>query len=264
VAYADDPYAIELGGTVMTQPPREFPRYGPAADRQAPSQPDQPFRAPAHWYLPPPVRTSGLALAALITALCGLGPIAAGLGIAALVSLRTSRLEGFGMAVAAVAIGAVETLLLVVGIAIAVSGEDDPAPTYTPSYQPTYEPPPVPDEDMVYVDDLAAGDCFDEGPEEDEVAVVPCGQPHDGEMVGSVTLGAGAYPGDRGLQEQAERACDQTFATYVGTTVQKTSLRPDFWAPDRELWESGDRVAVCATWGPDGDRLTGSVKGSKR
>lgn len=248
------------------EPPRDFPRYaGPPPPYQPPHA--QQFGAPLDgrtpvWQLPPQLRTSGLAVAALITALCGLGPIAAGLGIAALVSLRTSRLEGFGMAVAGVVIGTVETLLLVVAIAIGFYTADDPVPP--PTYTPTYAPNLEPDEDLVYVDELAAGDCFDDSTEEAEVTLAPCGQSHDGEVVASVALGSGAYPGDRGLQEQAERACDQAFAKYVGTTVQKTSLRPDFWAPDRELWEAGDRTVVCATWGPDGDRLRGTVRGTKR
>lgn len=250
------------------EPPREFPRYGQPYQPPHPQQYGAPQRGgPSAWYLPPPVRTSGLAVAALITALCGLGPVAAGLGIAALVSLRSSRLEGFGMAVAGVAIGTVETLLLVVAIAIGVGADDDPGPVYTPPAGGTYDPgPPAdPEGELSYLDEVSAGDCFNDSPEDEaEVFTVACAKSHDGEVTAKVTLPAGRYPGDRGVEDLADASCDKEFAMYVGTTVQRTSLRPAAWMPDREAWESGDREVVCATWGPDGDRLTGSVRGTKR
>lgn len=209
--------------------------------------------------------TNGLATAALVCGLSGLfcgvtAPVAVGLGIAALVQIKKRQQEGTGQAVAGLVIGGLITLfglvLIAAGFASGWSSADDdygaPAPVST------YSAP------ATNIDELVVGECFDEGDEEDEAIRQPCSQPHDAEVIARLTLPAGSYPGDKGVQKAGESGCEAEFDTYVGIPWDDSELESDFWWPDRELWNSGDRVIVCAAYGPDYDQLTGSVKGTKR
>jgi hypothetical protein len=64
--------------------------------------------------------------------------------------------------------------------------------------------------------------------------------------------------------EAAESACDNAFLPYVGIQITNSILDTDFWYPDSESWDHGDRKVLCIAYGPDGDRLDGSVRGTKR
>jgi hypothetical protein len=116
----------------------------------------------------------------------------------------------------------------------------------------------------VYVDELAVGDCFDETSVEDEVIQRDCPVEHDGEMVASVTLPAGAYPGDKAIDDAADQACAGPFGTYVGKSRDDSELELAWWTPDKPTWNSGDRRVFCAAYGPGTDKLTGTVKNSHR
>lgn len=204
-----------------------------------------------------PVKTNNLAIAAMI---CGLGglvigisaPVGIGLGIAALVQIKRRGESGTAQAVVGIVVGALITLffggLLAIGIAVGFS-EDD----YSGSSEPG----------ITYVDSLAVGECFDDGLGEDEVYRRDCAKSHDAELVSNVTLPAGPYPGDRRVEDQARAQCDLEFSKYVGNTVDKSELQSAYWYPDEDYWSNGDRLVVCAAYGPD-EPLTGSVKGSKR
>ena len=266
--------------------PRNFPTYGrPPQPAQPPPPPPTypPTNYPPAGYPPaygpqPPAygygygygypgtpqnKTNGLAIAALVTGLVGIlfglaGPVAVGLGIAALVQIRRRQESGTAQAVVGLVLGSLQivfwTAFLVIVIAV---GSDDeyagggPGPT-------SYSTP------STYVDELAVGECFDDGEEEDEVVRVPCAQPHDGELVSNVTLPAGPFPGDVKVRNAAEASCDKEFSKYVGITVDKSELEPGFWYPDEEYWDDDDRLVICAAYGPDSEKLTGSVKGTKR
>jgi hypothetical protein len=210
---------------------------------------------------------NGLAIASLATGIGGFcigiaSPVALGLGIAALVQIKKRQDEGKGMAIAGLVLGGLGTLgwafylVLIVALGwFGASSDDD----YYGAPEPTsYSTPGT------YVDDLAVGECFDEGDEEDEVVRQSCSVPHDGEIIAGVTLPAGPYPGDREIDKAGEQGCATEFAEYVGSTVKTTKLEWDYWTPTRQLWNANDRLVVCAAYGPAFDQLTGSVKGTRR
>ena len=115
------------------------------------------------------------------------------------------------------------------------------------------------------VDDLAVGDCFDDGNAEGVVRL-PCTVAHDGEIIGIVTLREGPYPGDNGVDKAADRACTHDFTKYVGKSVDDSELDLYYWPPNEDLWNDDDRVVVCdATYRGDAyAKLTGTIKHSHR
>lgn len=253
---------LQGGVPLYGQPPQQYgaPPYG-----QAPSYGPPPY---GYGYGYPGMgqrRTNNLAVAALVTGLAGLfvavtGPVAVGLGIAALVQLKKRPETGTAQAVIGLVLGSLQTVFwtafLVIMIAVGGDGTDDYSDEPGPSVSRSA--------DRNYIDELAVGECFDDVREPDEVVRVPCAQPHDGELISNITLPAGPYPGDTKVRKAALAGCDEEFRKYVGNTVDKSELDSDFWYPDEEYWEDDDRLVVCAAYGPDGDKLTGSVKGTKR
>jgi hypothetical protein len=214
----------------------------------------------------PQARTNGLATAALATGLGGIlfgvaGPVAVGLGIAALVQIRRRHESGTAQAVIGLVLGSLQVIfwtgLLAVGFA--TGWGDDPNDKYaSPTYTPSYTMP------KVYVDDLVVGECFNDGSDEGEVVRMPCNEPHDGELIADVTLPGGPYPGDRKAAAEAKASCNTEFSKYVGITADKSELDPAFWYPDEDVWRQGDRLVICAAYGPSGEQLESRVKGSKR
>jgi hypothetical protein len=209
--------------------------------------------------------TNGLAAAALATGIGGIfiglsAPVAIGLGIAALVQINRRQQAGKGMAIAGLVIGSLVTIgyAVLIGLVIVLgsTGADDygsPEPVSSYSTGPTTS-----------VDDLAVGECFDDGNQEDEVVRQPCTLAHDGELVAIVTPPAGAYPGDSGVDKAADRACAPAFGTYVGKSRDESELYLDWWTPDKTTWNHGDRRVFCAAYGPNDEKLTSTVKNSHR
>jgi Septum formation len=159
---------------------------------------------------------------------------------------------------AAVMIGYV-VLIVLIGIGIGLwatvddySGSPEPVSSY--STDPT-----------TTVDDLAVGDCFDDGNAEGVVRL-PCTVAHDGEIIGIVTLPEGPYPGDNGVDKAADRACTHDFTKYVGKSVDDSELDLYYWPPNEDRWNDDDRVVVCdATYnGYVYAKLTGTIKNSHR
>ncbi|WP_371406687.1 DUF4190 domain-containing protein [Kribbella sp. NBC_00662] len=209
--------------------------------------------------------TNGLAAAALATGIGGIfiglsAPVAIGLGIAALVQINRRQQAGKGMAIAGLVIGSLVTIgyAVLIGLVIILGStvDDDygsPEPVSSYSAGPTTS-----------VDDLAVGECFDDGNSEAEVVRQPCTLAHDGEVIADVTLPEGPYPGDNGVDKAADRACSPTFTSYVGKSPDDSELDLSYWTPTRSLWEDDDRLVVCAAYGPDHDKLTSTVKNSHR
>jgi hypothetical protein len=144
----------------------------------------------------PQVKTNGLAIAALATGLAGIlfgiaGPVAVGLGIAALAQIRRRRERGTAQAVVGLVLGSLQVIFWTSLLAIVFAtgwGNDpnkyDASPISTPSYT-------MP---KVYVDELMVGECFNDGTDEGEVVRMPCNEPHAGELVADVTLPQGHIP----------------------------------------------------------------------
>jgi len=113
---------------------------------------------------------------------------------------------------------------------------------------------------------LKVGDCLASvaslGSEVTKLPVVPCDQPHEGEVFAEKTLADTDSPDS--ASSTAEDFCVAQFEEFVGvpydseTTLDVTSLYPTLTS-----WEQGDRLIQCIVYDKDGG-VTGTLKGSKR
>lgn len=242
----------------------------PAYQQLTTQQPAAPSAYPGAYpgtaYMQPvaaPPGTNGLALGALVTGLMGLGPVPIGLGVGALMTLRRSGEGGRGLAIAGIVLGAVGILfwgaLALLGVLVE---EDDPYAV--PDVPAASAEPAQSAADPVDIGELQLGACFDDGPDDFEATERSCTSAHDGEVFSTLVLGPRAFPGDRAVRDEAQASCDREFGSYVGIDVHRSRLETDVLYPDRSMWEDGYRDVMCLAYGPDGEQLQATVKGSRR
>jgi hypothetical protein len=141
------------------------------------------------------------------------------------------------------ALAALAALTLLGAVLFLVLRDDDETPAGTVTF-----------------DDVQLGDCTGEIPEGVTLTVVvlPCDEPHEGEVYATFELSGDDYPG----AEQVER-----FALGGCRSEAVAALPPDdetlydlvYLAPSQQTWENGDRTVSCVLSDPDGEPLVGSV-----
>jgi hypothetical protein len=117
---------------------------------------------------------------------------------------------------------------------------------------------------------LQVGDCFDDPADlEDvvfEVIAVPCIEPHDNEVYSVQSLATAfprAFPGQDALWDYSYQVCrGSVFDSFVGTPYAQSVLEVFSLTPSEESWEDGDREFVCALFRLDGEKLSGTARGS--
>lgn len=115
---------------------------------------------------------------------------------------------------------------------------------------------------------LNVGDCVN-SPDDTEDGVssmtgVPCDEPHDGEVFGTIDSTATEFPGDAELQSEADEVCAAEFETYVGIEYAVSELFFQTLIPTQQTWDDqDDREIVCIAVEEEG-QLTGSVEGAAR
>jgi hypothetical protein len=119
--------------------------------------------------------------------------------------------------------------------------------------------------------ELVVGDCFDEpggvGVTVENVQHHPCTEAHTAEVFAVLNHPAGRndpYPGTATLQSFAREGCPGPFASYVGISVDETTLDVGYFRPTEDGWKDGDRAFTCYLTKEDGSGLTQSMKGSKQ
>lgn len=126
------------------------------------------------------------------------------------------------------------------------------------------------DADRKYPMDLNPGDCMEEPPEGEIMAlrVIDCSEEHGSEMVHHATVPAedGEYPGDDSpVWMGVDDECIQAYDDYLGEDFMSSAWDFGVIAPDELTWESGDQTAQCLllhvearTW--SGSPRTGDVE----
>jgi hypothetical protein len=112
------------------------------------------------------------------------------------------------------------------------------------------------------ITDLQIGDCFDVASAVDasgKVRPLSCDVKHDSELFAVETIPPGAKS-SRVAYDQADIACYDKFAPYVGTSYENSSVDYDVLSPSDSQWSAGDRTAYCYIY--DTSRGRGSVKGT--
>ena len=192
-------------------------------------------------YQPPAVPGSnGLAIAALCCGLAGIVPIAAVvaivLGAVALNQLHQRVQRGRGMAITGIVLGVLWLLAWAVFVVAAVltgQPERDAAGAVTQTTD-------------AYVEDLEAGDCFSGAgrQEVDSVTILPCGSPHQSQVVTIYTMPAGPWPGEDTVVAAAEKGCTDKADPLI-TDRAYNDLRPSFIYPQDAYSWRGSREIVC-------------------
>ena len=115
---------------------------------------------------------------------------------------------------------------------------------------------------------IQLGDCLKEpgagGTEAEEVAPVPCDQPHEAEVYARFDLPDGPFPGGPAVTAAAEGRCAAEFAAYVGKPVTESMLEFYTFQPTESTWNAqSDREVLCVVTDPAGP-TTRSLKGAAR
>ena len=264
-----DPFAPPPPGAVPTPspppPPPPPPVWGPPPpggppppswahpqlQQPQPQQP-QPFPPANPWQqggwqagpsypTAPSKQTSALAIAALVTAVVALVPVALGLSIAALVRIRRRDQGGTGLVIGALSVCAGWTLIVSLFFLVGILGGYDPDSRGS----------------LAEVASTHVSACLNEDPP----AVTECSASHDLEVYFAPTLPNPVWPGTTDVAYEADELCDQAFEGYVGTPYDSSELDFAFYAPTESEWAQGKHQVVCVIT-PGDTTLDGSVKGS--
>lgn len=116
--------------------------------------------------------------------------------------------------------------------------------------------------------DLAEGDCFDETEADEELVydVLPrqCDEPHSFEVLGSVELTAGKFPGDAAIDRRTED-CLEVFEDYVGIPYDDSRFELYWYTPTADSWRDfKDRSITCVGAHPRDKKLSRSLADIRR
>lgn len=113
---------------------------------------------------------------------------------------------------------------------------------------------------------VRVGDCLGKLPSEstDELTLRPCGESHHWEAFATATLTGEEFPGNAAVRGQAEVACSDAFAGFVGVPARKSTLDLTMLTPTSQTWtQAHDREVVCLVGSARGD-ITGTLAGAAR
>lgn len=118
---------------------------------------------------------------------------------------------------------------------------------------------------------VALGDCLQEPiadgaqlEQVEDVAAVPCSQPHAGEVYAEFDLPDGDFPGDEAISASADERCVAEFAEFVGTPYEDSELEFFTLQPTESSWTSQQDRAVFCVVGAFDATSTGTLKGAAR
>lgn len=245
----------------MTYPPRAW-QPGPEAPYPPPPMPVEPgYGSP---YGSKADKTNGMAIAAFVTGLLGcLGVLGIILGVISLNQIGKNGGKGRGLAIAGIILSC---LWIVVGIALFVlrgsGGSGDDTGGATPKV--TQTKPEKVDAQKMRVgncinDDAGAtsGTATSEPVEVESVKIVPCTQPHDGEVTAVFRLKGYAMPPESQLQQLASNGCKARTQARLRRDPAAGSLANSYYYPTADSWKSGDRTVTCvAVAAAEGKKLT--------
>ena len=96
-----------------------------------------------------------------------------------------------------------------------------------------------------------------------DVAGLPCSEPHDNEVYAVFDVSLDLFPGDESLFDLSTDACRKRFKNFVGKSYDDSILDMFAIYPTDESWSQlNDREVICAVYRVDYKKLTGSTKGS--
>lgn len=187
-------------------------------------------------------------MAALVTGIVGAVVLSVILGVVALRQIARRDERGSGLAVGGLVASAVWSVVLVVGL-IAFTGAD------------TEDSGDVAGARDLPVEELRLGDCLDDVRESSRVftvSVVPCSEPHEGQVYAVSDLPDAPWPGEEEVLVLSEERCLDQLERDFPETYDDLSVEVFFFHPTRGSWRFGDRQVLCVAQYLDGGR-TGSL-----
>lgn len=120
--------------------------------------------------------------------------------------------------------------------------------------------------------EMAEGECFNSGQiegageavEVNDVELVPCDEPHLGEVtavISYVPTSQDGFPGVETLNTFAVEGCSVAAQTYIGADLLSSGFDVISLVPGEEAWGAGDRTVQCAVARLDAKPATGSAQG---
>ncbi|UJP40590.1 DUF4190 domain-containing protein [Cellulomonas palmilytica] len=238
-AYAPAPYqqGYSKSGFPVAPPP---PYPAPAGYPYGAAPGHGPGDGPAGY--PQPPRYDGLSIAGFVLSLCSVAVLAMIFAIIGLSRTAGGRAKGRGLAIAAIVIS---SLWIVATVGVLVHAAVNPPAEYTVGT-------------CVQVDDGTGGTEVVDG----DVPVVPCAEPHNGEVYATRELPDGAYPGDLTIEQDTELYCSDRFEDFVGLPYESSRLGIFYTYPERRAWTLGDHEVVCIVL--DVEDVTATMRDSAR
>lgn len=114
------------------------------------------------------------------------------------------------------------------------------------------------------IGELVVGDCYriDAAAAADsevaQVKLVPCSEPHSGQVYAVLPLGFDAWPGDEALTEKASTLCEQAQGVLEEAVYDAPDVYPSWFVPLEESWDLDERTVQCVLESGTTDGLTRS------
>jgi hypothetical protein len=99
--------------------------------------------------------------------------------------------------------------------------------------------------------DMTALDGYDEAAEGEEfevdsVPVVPCDEPHTGEVYSEMDMEGDKYPGEKAVEKAFDDWCYDEFEKFVGVSYDESKYSYTGLYPTKDTWEMlDDRTIQC-------------------
>jgi Septum formation len=113
--------------------------------------------------------------------------------------------------------------------------------------------------------DLLALDGYGDSPEGDEfevesVPVVPCAEPHTGEVYAELVMEGNEFPGAEAMAKKFDEWCYAEFEKFVGLSYDESVYGYTGFYPTQETWDQlDDRTLQCIV--SSEEPVTDSLKG---
>lgn len=114
-------------------------------------------------------------------------------------------------------------------------------------------------EAMAGYGDASAGEEY----EVETVPVVPCDEPHTGEVFAELVMDTDEYPGDEGIATTFDEWCYGEFEKFVGISYDESVYGYTGFYPTQQTWDMlDDRTLQCIVSAEE--PVTGTLKGAAK
>ncbi|WP_329254755.1 DUF4190 domain-containing protein [Actinoallomurus sp. NBC_01490] len=204
-------------------------------------------------------KVNGLAIGSLITGILGcVSFIGLILGIVALRQIKQRGGRGRGMAITGIVLFCVWTVIAVVGVIVSPDSGPTSASGGITTPKPTHTAPK-----KTEIQKMRVGQCINDAGTGavDSLKVVPCDQPHDGEVMAIGTLHGLILPSEAQIRQKARTLCSQLAEKKIERDPAADVLTITDYYPTVEAWRGGDHGVTClAEHVTEGRKLTRPIR----